>query len=459
MRIAVRRSTAAAACAAAALSLSSSPSVSLAPAADAATPKTYVTTTNPISAAAGWLATQFVDSRLLPTPAGDRFVSGKYNGTTYLNYGENADAIFGLAAAKAAKGKISAALGFLRAHLDDYADLSGAQGGPFDGSVGKAALAVEVAGGDPRSFGGHDLLATLRADECTAASATCAAAGQVAGQAANIYSSISEAFVLLAETRAGGTAAPTPAALRYYASLQCASGGFTSGTTACGSGAADVDATSYAIMALTAFAPRSDQLGSAVTWLGGQQNRDGSWTAQNIENVDSTGLAAAALQGAGADVARARAFLRGRQVAAGHSGAGAVAYDSPITGTTTAATSPSVIGTAQALTGLVDGGGLATVSAGGASGHIPLFAGRELLSSYRLAAGARQTAKGYGFVAGERVRATVAGTKLGAATVSPLGVVSLTYRLPKSLAAGAHKVALTGATSGLSTNRAITVTS
>ena len=85
---------------------------------------TYTTTTDPVHAAAGWLATQFVDSSHLPAPTGDHFDS-KYGSAYFPNYGENADAIFGLAAAKAAGSKIDVALGYLKKHVDDYADISG----------------------------------------------------------------------------------------------------------------------------------------------------------------------------------------------------------------------------------------------------------------------------------------------------------------------------------------------
>src|SRR5262245_45505333 len=68
-------------------------------------------TTDRVQAAAGWLATQFVgnDKVHLPTPDGNHF-DQKFGNAYFPNYGENADAIFGLAAAKAGQRKINKAL-------------------------------------------------------------------------------------------------------------------------------------------------------------------------------------------------------------------------------------------------------------------------------------------------------------------------------------------------------------
>src|SRR3954471_1690812 len=109
-------------------------------------------TTDRVQAAAGWLATQFIDESRLPAPDGDHFVD-----SNFPNYGKNADAIFGLAAAKAGRHKIHTALHYLVTNAENYADLSGSFGGPYDGSVAKLAMAAIVAGADPTDLGGHDL--------------------------------------------------------------------------------------------------------------------------------------------------------------------------------------------------------------------------------------------------------------------------------------------------------------
>ncbi|HEX3335696.1 MAG TPA: prenyltransferase/squalene oxidase repeat-containing protein [Jatrophihabitans sp.] len=427
-----------------------------APSATAA-PVGYSVTADPISAAAGWLAGQFSNSAHHPAPDGDHFES-VFQGTFYPSYGENADVIFGLAAAKAGATKIDTALAYLSGNADAYGDITNSDGfGPYDGSVAKLALAAIVAGADPTSFGGFDLMATLAKDECPTGSTAC-----TPGQPANIFSSTSEFFVILAEARTGGQSAPTATALAYLSSLQCSSGGFTGGTAACGSGAADLDATSYAIMALQAVGGTAAQaeIDKAVAWLKQRQAAAGYWVSQGIPNVNSTGLAVAALQGQGADVTKARAWLLAQQVRAGVAGAGALKYAGTLSPTTTSATSPSVLATAQGLLGLVDGASLATVTAAGASAGVGVFAPRAKLSGSTVRAGATQTATANGFAPGERVRVTIHSAPVTVATVtaSPIGSVQARYRVPTAVGAGSHTVTLTGLTSGLTADRALTVT-
>lgn len=412
-------------------------------------------TTDRVQAGAGWLATQFVDNTHLPAWAGTHFEQKSQFGRFPI-YGENADAIFGLAAAKAGGHKMHVALNYLVRNIEGYTDISNADGfGPYDGSVAKLAVAAIVAGSDPRDVGGHDLIATLAADECEAASATCAAPGA----AANIFSSISESFVLLAEVRAGAN--PTPDAVSYFRSLQCANGGFTSGTAACGSGHTDVDATSYAIMALTALTALSGhpaRLNHAVGWLRDHQHAKGFWVSQNVPNTNSTGLAAAALAGADRPLGRAREWLRAQQVAAGRPGAGAFRYAGEFDRATGTAPSPSTLATAQALTGLVDDGSLATLTAAGATRDTKMYAPR-IAAPRRVAVGSRVEIRLVAFAADEPVgcqlEAERAGTGFGTLTNSVGGA---TFRLRLGHAfLGTHTIKCAGSDSKLHAARPITV--
>ena len=95
----------------------------------------------------GWLAQQLIGGTHLD-----------FAGTKFVDYGGSADAAFALAAAHAGRGTIHDVVDYFAAHLDDYADYSGAQGGPYYGSVGKAAVAALVDGRNPNNFGGHHLL-------------------------------------------------------------------------------------------------------------------------------------------------------------------------------------------------------------------------------------------------------------------------------------------------------------
>ena len=433
--------------------------------ADAAT----TTTTDPIQAAAGWLTTQFEDDSHLPVPAGDHFHSSFDSGGGTLSYfpqyGLNADVIFGLAAAKAGGTKIATALGYLAANADDYGDLSAAQGGPYDGSIAKMAVAAQVAGVSgttATSFGGHNLLAALKADECTTTTSD-GFGGFIcvqAGAAKNIFSSVSESLVILAEARAGGAFAPSANAVSYFDSLQCANGGFAGGVSACGTGTADLDATSYAVMALSLLGGHTTQLANAVSWLHGQQNAAGYWVSQNVPNANSTGLAASALDAQGVDLTSARTWLRSQQVAAGAPGAGAIEYAGAFAPTTDSATSTSVGATAQALTGLVAGTSLATLTASGATPGTASFAPTQTLSAATAVQGSAQTVTANGFAAGETVQAVLHSdpVTLGSAVAGPGGSVSIAFAVPATVVAGAHTITLTGATSTLTVSSAFVVT-
>jgi hypothetical protein len=415
----------------------------------------YATTTDSTAAAAGWLSTQLAGKTNLPQPGGNHLVEDEFDGVLYVNYGENADLIFGLAAAKSSSGAIAAAYKYLSSNVKAYADVTNKDGfGPYDGAVAKTALAAIVAGKKPTSVGGFNLMKTLQKDECPAAATTC-----TPGSAANIFAGISESFVILAEARTGGIYAPSTAAVNYFLSLQCSNGGFTAGTTACGAGAADVDSTSYAIMALQALGGHAAALTSAVNWLHGQQQSGGYWIEQGIPNADSTGLAAAALAPQGVNVSTAQAWLRSQQVGAGHPGAGAIIYDGAFDPSTPTSTSFAVLATAQALTGFSSGGSLATVSATGATSQTELYAPTASAPA-SVAQASSFTVTGAGFVAGEVVKVVVkhpASTTVGSATVGPDGTVTVSAKLPASVKAGAFTLVVSGRTSGLSAQRPITV--
>ena len=411
----------------------------------------YSTTANVTSAAAGWLSTQFAGKSDLPQPGGNHFVEDVYDGVTYLNYGENADAIFGLAAAKSGSGAISAAISYLSQQVDAYSDVSNSDGyGPYDGAVAKTALAAIVAGRNPAAFGGYNLLATLKNDECAATATTCAP-----GSAANIYSSTSESFVILAEARGPRAYAPSSAALNYFLSLQCADGGFTGSTSSCGSGTADVDATSYAIMALQAAGGQSTALRKAVSWLRSQEQNGSYW---GDANTNSTGLAAAALAAQGVNVTSAQAWLRSQAIGAGQPGAGAISFGGTFSPSTLQGTSPSVLATAQALTGLVQGGSLATVKAEGSSAAVALRAPAVSAPTTTTPAQTFSVAAA-GFVAGEKVRVTInpSSASVGAGKVAADGTATISAKTAPTTKVRTYSLLVTGVTSGLTARSTITV--
>jgi hypothetical protein len=424
------------------------------------------TSTDPAAAAAGWLAQQFVAGSHVPSPAGDHFEGSFGSPVTYFfDGGTTADAIYALAAAKAGKSKIDAALAYFEKHVAEYTSVNDTSGtpGPSDGQVAKTALAAIVGGADPTSFGGYNLLKALKDDECTEKSGsktdftipTCPAVG--AGR--NIFASVSESLIILAESRAGGSFAPSAAAVDYLRSLQCSDGGFTVETSAGANCASDVDATGYAVAALIALGGQQAALDKATAWLTGERNAAGYWVAQGGPDVDSTGLAAAALDAAGKDTSSSRTWLASQQVTSGPTtGAGASRGALKFQGKFDAAS--SIKATADGLLGMVRGGCLATLSAAGASDGTAVLA----LSAPKFAAasvkqGGQQTVTGTGFGSGEKVAAELhsAPVHLDGVTASKAGTAVVHFTVPTSLAPGSHSVVLTGAKSGLTSTATFTV--
>ena len=340
-------------------------------------------------------------------------------------------------------------------HVEKYVGIKNTKYGPNDGGIGKTAIAALVAGADPTRFGPYNLLKHLKADQCKAGSTTC-----TPGSAANIYSSVSESLVILAEARGAKayrtTYAPDAAALSYFLSLQCANGGFTSATTRGSHCTADPDATGYAIMALRADGHRPAARARAVHWLRSTRNTDGSWTAQGVHNVDSTGLAAAALAGAGLDTTRSKKWLRSQQVTTGPTvgkGAsrGALKYHGAFD------PSSSIKATADGLLGMVRYGDLATLTDHRATaGTAVLALAPARVANPRVAAGSRETVTGTGFSVRETVIARLGSRRVGSARANKAGTVSVRFRVATS-ARGTHRITLTGRFSRLTTGRSFRI--
>ena len=224
-----------------------------------------------------------------------------------------ADLALALASAGSEDGTLAKVVGYLRAHVVDYADPAGTTSfpGPYSGAVGKLALLAEVTGQDPRSFGGFDLLATLTGHVCTAAdqAGSCTASGDFYQS----FSTVSQTLAVLALARAG--VAPPAAAVSRLGELQCADGGFSS--VLLGPGAtctSEPDTTSYALQALTLVSGAGASVTAAISYLAGAQQADGGFSGAAGENANSTGLAAQGLLASGAPnqagaVGSAQAFL------------------------------------------------------------------------------------------------------------------------------------------------------
>ncbi|HET6210525.1 MAG TPA: prenyltransferase/squalene oxidase repeat-containing protein, partial [Jatrophihabitans sp.] len=253
---------------------------------------------------ARYLVGQLVDGDHLASPFGP-------------DYGLTADLALALAAAGGQDGTLAKVVGYLRAHVADYADPAGTgqYPGPYSGAVGKLALLAEVTGQDPASFGGFDLLSTLTGHVCTAADQ--AGACTAPGDFYQSFSTVSQSLAVLALARAG--VSPPAAAVSRLESLQCSGGGFSSTLITAGASCTpDPDTTSYALQALTLVPGAGATVTAAAGYLTGAQQADGGYLGAAGENTDSTALAIQGLLGSGTSptagpVTAAQAFLLGLQ--------------------------------------------------------------------------------------------------------------------------------------------------
>lgn len=220
----------------------------------------------------------------------------------------------------------------------------------YAGATGKLATAVQLGGGDPRSFGGVNLVSRTESLLSSRANEVGRGVDRSAFENSN---TIGQAWIVRALARAGSTKKTT--ATSFLLQQQCAAGFFrltlekatASSTFRCddaasGDRAPSIDATALAVQALvSARADGVTGLGQPIAdasrWLVSQQRTDGSFLDQGTANSNSTGLAATALATVGdtAPASNAAAWLVGHQVtrAVADSNAklarqvGAVSYD------------------------------------------------------------------------------------------------------------------------------------
>ncbi|MEO6701363.1 MAG: prenyltransferase/squalene oxidase repeat-containing protein [Jatrophihabitantaceae bacterium] len=303
------------------------------------------------------------DVHALPAAArGAKYLVGQLVDGNHLvnsfgaDYGLTADLAIALAAQGGQDRTLAKVVGYLRAHVVDYADPAGTTSfpGPYSGAVGKLALIAEITGQNPHAFGGFDLLKTLTDHVCTAADTlgACTAPGDFYQS----FSTVSQSLAVLALAR-GGVTVPA-AALARLGQLQCSDGGFSSTLTTAGSPCtSDPDTTSYAAQGLVLIPSASSQLGQAASYLRAAQQADGGFIGAAGENTNSTGLAAQALLAiAGHDpaiataIGKAKAFILTLQNHDGGFGVNAANPASDVRSTTQAV--PALAG--QTLTSVTD---------------------------------------------------------------------------------------------------------
>ncbi|RPK68232.1 Prenyltransferase and squalene oxidase repeat protein [Streptomyces sp. ADI96-02] len=185
------------------------------------------------------------------------------------------------------------------------------------GFIGKAAVLAEAVGRDPRDFGGQDLIAALARGVCPAATPAdprkCAAKGNYA-YANSVFS---QSLGVIAQIRAGESAAATEP-ITYLKSLQDPSTGSWPSLTGEKSDP-DVDSTAMAAMTVDLLPDPASQaaVDKALAWLAAQQLPDGGFPGASGNSVNSAALA---IQGLSLDsakyrghLAKARKFLASQQ--------------------------------------------------------------------------------------------------------------------------------------------------
>nr|WP_308288187.1 terpene cyclase/mutase family protein [Streptomyces corallincola] len=184
------------------------------------------------------------------------------------------------------------------------------------GSIGKTALLAEAVGRDPHDFAGQDLIDALKKAVCakpsTAPDRSCPAKGAYT-YAPSVFS---QSLAVMAQLRAGETAAAREP-VAYLESLQQDSGAWPSLVPATGD--SDVDSTAIAAMALDLVGTDTADkaVDKALGWIASRQLADGGFPGAAGDSVNSAALAVQGLSlHAGsyrAEIAKALKFLAGQQ--------------------------------------------------------------------------------------------------------------------------------------------------
>ena len=302
-------------------------------------------------AAAGWLARQMTDR--------SHFVA-VFGGVTFPNQGLTIDAIFAFAATGSGNDYAGRATTWLErpSVLSNY--IGNGTTTSNAGATAKVALATEVVGANPDSFGKVNLLARL--------AKLLTKSGRYSDHSSfgDFSNAFSQALAILAVSRHGH--APV-SAVNFLVHSECANGGFPLdfAQKAC---AADPDATAMVVQALLAVG-RTIPADRGLHWLARVQRANGGFATSTAAapNANSTGLAGEALASANWThrAVLARNFLLSLQVgcAGKASHRGAIAFDK-----TGFAQSTAVSATAQGVLGIA-GIGLAKLSSRGAHAGAP----------------------------------------------------------------------------------------
>ncbi|MEU9406779.1 prenyltransferase/squalene oxidase repeat-containing protein [Streptomyces sp. NPDC048281] len=215
-------------------------------------------------------------------------------GTTRADFGLTIDGAYALAATGLNNAKLRGIVDFLDLGgkdgegrtVDDWTGIGTAYA--TGGSLGKTALLAEAVGRDPRDFAGHDLIAALDKAVCakpsTAPDRSCAAEGAYT-YAPSVFA---QSLAVMAQLRAGERPEKP---IAYLESLQQDSGAWPSLIPATGD--TDVDSTAIAAMALDlAGGDKAEAaVDKALTWIASKQLPDGGFPGAAGNSVNSAALA------------------------------------------------------------------------------------------------------------------------------------------------------------------------
>ena len=294
-------------------------------------------TPEPAGSTGPTLAAEVSTGEWLAGQAGeDGLFVAEFDGQVFPDPGLTADAVLALTAT----GDTVAATAFAEALANPEVVLTYVGDGASTLSVGstaKLAATLTVAGLDPVTLTGRDLLGELAAREATT--------GRFTDLGDDDYSqTISQSWAVLALSQAGDAPA---SAVDFLASQQCDGDGYPAvlADAPTGTCEADVDATGFAVSALVAAGvPAQDpRVAGAVDWLSQsvQTDDDGQyWLSAEpaAPSVNSTAVAVLGLRDAGVDDALAQAWLEAQVVESGDDA-----------GAFTVADVPDARATAQAL--------------------------------------------------------------------------------------------------------------
>ncbi|MGW4287167.1 prenyltransferase/squalene oxidase repeat-containing protein [Streptomyces sp. NPDC004673] len=241
-----------------------------------------------VAAAATWLEGRLTD--------GERVVD---DGAESPNYLLTVESAYALAAADGKGTTLDKVTSFLARHVEDYVTPGGKDQAPETAAAARLALLAESTGGDPRAFGGRDLIADLTAHVCTAAAPAdgCTARGDIRG----IGYADEQARAVIALVRAGQK--PPAETLDRLTQVQCEDGGVTSILIQPGENCdGDAATTGLVALALNKAGGHTAAVTKARDYLARNQRDDGAFpgfTGSDTGDVIATSYAAQALRALG----------------------------------------------------------------------------------------------------------------------------------------------------------------